>query len=57
MVELTTPDMVGWKVVCWLVKWLERSWMRSNGVRLPLIRDLCIPRNSYATFVPLLTRI
>ena len=25
--------------------------MRSNGVRLPSIRDLCIPRNSHATFV------
>ena len=31
--------------------------MRSNGVRLPLIRDLCIPRNGHATFVPLLAQI
>ena len=57
MVELTTPDIVGWKVVCWLVKRLERSWMRSNGVRLPSIRDLCIPRNGHAMFVPLLVQI
>ena len=56
-VELTTPDIVGWKVVCWLVKWLECSWMRSNGVCLPLIQDLCIPRNSHATFVLSLDRI
>ena len=25
--------------------------MRSNGVRLPSIQDLCIPRNSHATIV------
>ena len=56
-VESMTPDIVGWKVVCWLVKRLERNWMRSNGVRLPSIRDLYIPRNGHATFVPLLVRI
>ena len=31
--------------------------MRSNGVCLPSIQDLCIPRNGHATFVPLLARI
>ena len=31
--------------------------MRSNGVRLPSIRDLCIPRNGPATCVPLLVQI
>ena len=56
-VESTKPAIVVWKVVCWLVKRLERSWMRSNGVCLPLIQDLCIPRNGHATFVPLLARI
>ena len=55
--ESTTPDIVVWKVVCWLDKRLEHSWMRSNGVRLSLIRDLCIPRNGHATFVSLLVRI
>ena len=31
--------------------------MRSNGVRLPSIRDLCTPRNGHATFVLSLVRI
>ena len=57
MVKSTTPDIVGWKMVCWLVKWLERTWMRSNRVCLPSIRDLCIPRNGQATFILSLDRI
>ena len=44
-------------MVCWLVKWLERTWMRSNGVHLLANRDLCILRNGLATFVLLLDRI
>ena len=44
-------------MVCWLVRWLERIWMRSNRVCLPSIRDLCIPRNGHATFVLSLDRI
>ena len=31
--------------------------MRFNGVRLPSIWDLCIPRNGHATFIPLLVWI
>ena len=31
--------------------------MRSNGVCLPSIQDLCIPRNGHATFIILLVRI
>ena len=55
-VESTTPDIVGrWFVR--LVKWLECTWMRSNRVCLPSIRDLCIPRNGHATIILSLDRI
>ena len=40
-----------------MVKRLERTWIRSNGVHLPSLRDLCIPRNGHATFVLSLDRI
>ena len=55
--ESTTPDIVGRWFVCWLEKWLERIWMRANGVHLPSIRDLYIPRNGHATIVSLLDQI
>ena len=51
------PDIVVWEIVCWMVKQLECIWMRSNGVCLPLIQDLCIPRNGHTTFILSLDRI
>ena len=54
--EAWIEDIVSSRIVgCW--KQLEQNWMRSNGVCLTSIRDLCIPRNSQDAFAISLVRI